>query len=826
MLRYVFRTLLKSPVFTAVAVLSLALGIGANTAIFSLLDQILLRSLPVRDPAQLVMIKPVGGGMGNVFRRDSLSYPMYADFRDRTQGFQGVLCSFQTPVSISFRGQTERIEAELVSGNYFDVLGVGAILGRAFTPDDDRQPGAHPLVMLSYGYWKSRFAGNPAIVGQTIHVNSYAMTVLGVSPEGFSGAHTGRSPQIRVPVMMQSQMVPDQDPLFSDRRSSWLRVFARLKSGVTREQAQAPLRVLYKQIVAMEVKDAFFARVPPYGRQKFLESTVNLEPAAKGYSDLRRRFSKPLTVLMATVGFVLLIACANVANLLIARAAARQKEIAVRLALGARRRHILRQLVAESLVLSFAGGALGLAFASWTSGLLLRFLPESEAPLTIAAGLDARVLAFAFGLSLLTGILFGLAPALESTHPNVAGVLKSQATAAAGGGQAGFRRALVVAQVALSILLLIGAGLFVRSLRNLRDLDPGFRTDHVISFSVDPSLSGYGAERSRAFYRQLIENLRGTPGVRAVGLASNPVLRDATWMSTITVEGYQYKPGEDMNPAINSVSPGWIDAMGIKLLAGRDFNPRDAGDKRTVVLVNETFARYYFGGHSPVGRHIGRGGPMAKPDIEIVGVVQDAKYDNLRQPVPREVFLCSGQDKFPTEMTAYVRTALDPALMFTALRREVRKIDGNLPLFQMKSLQVTLEESLKTERVVAALSAAFGVLATLLAIIGLYGVMAYTVARRSREIGIRMALGAGAPGIVRMVMREAGRMIGIGLAIGLPVAVALAQLVQSQLYGMRGFDPATLAGASLTLSAIALLAAYVPARRAARVDPVEVLRYE
>ncbi len=826
-IRYGLRTLAKAPLFTAIAVLSLALGIGANTAIFSLLDQVLLRLLPVKNPEQLVLFRSRGFHHGSNRGDNALSYPIYRDFRDRNQVFSGVMCRRSAALSLSFGGQTERISGELVSGNYFDVLGVKAAIGRTITPDDDRTPGGHPVVVLSHSFWKTRFAGDQSILGKTIHLNSLAMTVIGVSQEGFSGVDISDSTQVRVPIAMKKAMTPGWDDL-ENRRSRWVQAFGRLKPGVTLETAKASLQPLYRGIIETEVREAAFNNATPYTREQFLRSTIDLLPGSQGRPQARERMTAPLLVLMSVVALVLLISCANVANLLLARATARQKEFAVRLAIGAGRGRLVGQLLVESTLLSLLGGAAGLALAIWLDRALIGFLPNGGASVNLSATPDFRVLGFSLAVSIATGVLFGLAPALQSTRLDLASILKDQASGVLGGGpQARLKKALVVAQVALSLLLLVGAGLFLGSLRNLRNVDPGFKTENLISFTVDPRLNGYAVPQVRQTYQQLSERLNRIPGVKSAAFASVRLLDGDEWDSTITVEGYASKPGEDMNPHFNSVTAAYFATMGIPLVAGRDFSTRDAPDSPRVAIVNEKLARHYFGNRGPVGLHIGQGGGLGtKLDIEIVGVVKDTKYEGVREEIPRQVFVCSFQSLNPGEMTVYVRTALESTRMFNAVRAEVKSIDPNLPIFEMRTLDDQLDQSLLTERLVAALSTVFGFLATLLAVIGLYGVMTYTVTRRSREIGIRMALGAEAPNVVWLVMREVVKLVGAGIAIGLPAAWGLARLVRAQLYGVEPTDPVTIAAAAILLAAVAALAGYIPARRATRLDPVRVLRYE
>lgn len=617
-LRYSIRTLTKSPIFVSVAVLSLGLGIGANTAIFTLIDQLILRLLPVKHPQELVLLTARGSHYGSNRGYNALSYPMFEDFRDKSGVFQATMCYFGVPLSMSFAGRTERVTGELVSGEYFPVLGVGAAIGRTFTPDDNRVKGGHPLAVLSYEFWKTRFGGDPSIVGKAINVNNHSLTVIGVSQQGFYGVEPGFSPQIRIPIMMEPQMLTGLDDI-TNRRQRWVHIIGRMKPGMTLVSTKAAIQPFFHSILEMEVRDQAFHNATDYTRQQFLKMWINVLPASSGRSDIRQPLSKPLWVLMALVGLVLLIACANVANLLIARATSRQKEIAVRLALGAGRARIVRQLFVESIVLSLAGGLLGVLLSGWTVRLLLQFTPRMDVPLSISSTPDMRILAFNFAIAMLTGIIFGLAPALQATRPDLAPTLKEQAGGVVGGGQVRLRKMLVASQVALSLLLLIGAGLFIRSLQNLKGVDPGFRTENLLQLSVNPVLNGYSKTKARMFYRQLYENMNATPGVKASSLATVQVLSGDEWDSTITVQGYASKPGEDMNPWMNYIVPGYFSTLGIPLLTGRDFTVKDDSNMPKVAIVNEKFAKHYFGDQNPIGRHFGFGGdPGTKTDIEIV----------------------------------------------------------------------------------------------------------------------------------------------------------------------------------------------------------------
>ena len=826
-LRYALRTLWKAPLFTAIAVLSLALGIGANTAIFTLVNQLILQPLPVDHPEQLVLLSAVGRHYGSNTGRNSLSYPMYQDFRDKNQVFSGMFCRYGDTLAVTFEGKTELVAGEEVSGNYFRVLGVGAALGRVFTASDDLYQGAHPLAVLSYGYWKTRFAGDRNVLGKKIVVNGYPLTIIGVSQAGFNGTEVGTAPQIRVPITMHDDLPRTDYAELNNRRRRFVQVFGRMKPGETIEQAKAGLQPLFHQMLEMEVKQKEFAKASDFRKKDFLRMSMVVLPGSKGRSELRREFSKPLWALTAIVGLVLLIACSNLANLLIARASARQKEIAVRLAMGAGRGRLIRQLLVESMVLALMGGAAGLSLAVMVDRALIAFLPSRVFTLTLSATPDLTVLGFTVLVSLVTGLLFGLVPALQATRPQLASTLKDQAGSVVHGPSVVLRKSLVVAQVALSLLLLIGAGLFLQSLRNLHELRPGFDTNHLLTFQVEPTLSGYNKPWTRDYYRRLKERLEALPGVSSATLAVVALLVDNEWDNTVTIEGYVPKPGELPDPHMQYCSAGYFETMKIPILLGRPFLPKDDENAPRVAVINQKLAKRYFGTGNPVGRHIGMGGdPGTKTDIEIVGVAGDTKYENLREPVPEELYIPFRQAGFVTSMSAYVRTHSEPVNVFGSVRQAVREVDANVPMYDLHTVDQQVQISLLTERLLATLSTAFGLLATLLAALGLYGVMAYMVARRTREIGIRMALGAGGGSVVWLVMREVMVLAAIGLTIGLPAAWMLTQLVEAQLFGVRATDPLTMILAAIGIGGVAALAGYLPARRATGIDPMRALRWE
>jgi predicted permease len=825
-LRYALRSLAKSPGFTAVAILSLALGIGANTAVFSMLDGVLLHLLPVRNATELVQFREIGQHYGNNNGMNALSYPKYQDFRDQNQVFSGMFCRYGVPVSVSFEGRNERSMGELVSGTYFPVLGVHPALGRLFTPEEDRTPDGAPLAVLGFDYWKTRFAGDPSVIGRQILVNDHQLTIIGVAEAGFEGVERLFTTRIFIPVVMADQITSKIKPL-DDRRSRWVQIFGRLKPGVSLQTAKASLQPIFHRALEMEVQQKEFAHASNYTRQQYLRMTLDVMPGGAGQNEAKQFLEAPLWALMAMVGLVLLIACANVANLMIARATARQKEIAIRLSMGASRLRLVRQLLVEGVLLSLIGGLLGLALLPWTLQLLFRIMPHMDPPLRFQTDINLSALTFVLVVSLFTAILFGLAPAMRATRPDLATTLKEQAGAVAGGGHAGWRKMLAAAQVSLSLLLLIGAGLFVRSLQNLKDLDPGFDVTNLLSFSVDPTLGGYKPERAKQFYKELTQNLKALPGARSAALCVVAPLSYDDWESSVAVEGYTAKPGEDMAPHVNYVSPGFFEAFKIPLYGGRDFTEKDAIGALKVVVVNEKFARQYFGNQSPVGRHIGLGGdPGTKTDIEIIGVVRDTKYETMIQEIPRQIFFPYLQSEFAAGMTAFVRTDMGSAQMFPVLRTAVRRINPNLPVYGMKTEESQRDDSMAVQRLAATLSGAFGVLATVLAAIGLYGVMAFVVVRRTREIGIRMALGAAAGNVIWLVMREVLLLVGAGVLVGLPAALAVTRLLGSQLFGVQPNDAVTITAATVGIVAIAALSGYLPARRATRVDPLIAIRCE
>jgi predicted permease len=831
-LRYAIRTLARARGFAVVVILTLGLGIGANTAIFSMMDQVLLRRLPVAEPAALVQLDGPGPWSGRTLDARTFSYPMYRDLRDRNTVFSGLVAQFSTAATLTFRDRSERVGAELISGNTFDVLGVSPVLGRALTADDDRVPGGHPVMMLGYGYWQRRFAGDPNVVGQAVVINSTPMMVVGVAPPAFAGVMSAVAADILVPLTMKRELIPTLDDLL-DRRSRYVKIVGRLKPGMSATAAKAELDVLYRQINEIELREVFVGASESF-QSRFREKTLTLYPAARGLSDARETFSTPLVMLMAMVGLVLFIACANVANLLLARATTRQKEMAVRLAIGASRGRLVRQTLTEGLVLAMAGGLVGILLSIWLGDLLLSMLPSDSLSASISTAPDLRVGVFTLVVALITAVGFGLVPAWQSARVELNQTMR-EAGAAAGGGHhhARLRKGLVVAQVALSMLLVAGGGLFARSLYNLQHLNRGFDSSGLVSFSIEPALSGYDQARIRQYADRVLADVRALPGVTSASLAEVAALTNNNSRRTIEVLGYEAKEREDMNAWANKVAPDYFRTMKLPLVAGREFTERDVAGAPLVAIVNEAFVRRFFGTESPIGRRFGWSAIDNPAAIEIVGVVKDAFYSSVRQgargpeETPMFAYAPFAQGERLSQMTVYVRANPDAmARLPEQLRRVAQQADPSLPVFNMQAVDETVEQSLFSERMLALLSAAFGLVATLLAAIGLYGVMAYTVSRRTREIGIRIALGAERRTVLWLVLREVAFITLSGIALAIPVTLALSGLVRSQLFGVSAADPWTLALASGVLSIVALTAGWLPARRAARVQPILALRTE
>ncbi|MGA2181889.1 MAG: ABC transporter permease [Bryobacteraceae bacterium] len=827
--RFALRSLRKNPVIALVALLSLAIGIGANSAIFTLMDQVLLRALPVAHPEQLVSFEspgPLAGFVNTNYGPDvSFSYPDYRRLRDEGTVLDGVIARFPFTLSVSQGGQTEQAAGELVSGNYFRVLGVQPALGRSLTAEDDRAPGAHPVAMLSYGYWMRRFGGSTAVLNQTVTCNGQPMTIVGVAARGFRSVAMGEAPDVFAPMAMKKAMTPTWDEL-ANSHAYWLNIFGRLKPGVPRERAETAMNVTWHALL----QDGL-ASLPisaPRFRAEYLAKRLKLAPSPTGISGVRELATRPLQVLLVMTGLVLLIACANVASLLLARAAAREREIAIRLSLGATRWHIVRQTLAESVLLSFAGGALGVAVASGTGRLILHFLPAMFLQ-GLGVAPDARMLGFTFAVAIVTGLLFGLAPALRASRPDLAPALKAEASTVSGGGHVRLRKALVSVQMAVSVVLLAGAALFAQSMYNLHQLNPGFRVEHVLTFSVDPSLLGYSSERARDFGDRLQREIGALPGTIDVSMARMPLVAGAQAMSGMVMEGYHPSEGENMTVSFNAVGTRYFATMGIPLLAGREFAESDRSGSPPVAVINETAAKRYFGDRNPIGLHLGRGqrgGQETRPDTEIVGVAKNAKYDRLREKPKPFVYFATDQEGDSAFLAYYVRTAADPLALAGPVRRVVQRLDANLPVTDLLTMREQVDQSVFLSRLIAMLSCAFAATATLLACVGLYGVVAWSVTRRTREIGIRIALGALSADVIRMVMRDVVVLGAIGVAVALPAWFAVSRLVQSQLFGVSARDPLAIAVSIVALALAALLAGLIPALRAARVDPMLAIRYE
>jgi len=693
-LRYALRMLAKSPGFTVVAILTLALGIGANAAIFSLTDQVLLRRLPVQKPQELVVLHSPGPQPGRNWsdgdRGAAWSYPMYKDLRDGNQVFSGLLARFLTQASVSGQGQTELANAELVTGNYFEVLGVRPALGRVFSSQDETAPGANPAAVLSYGYWQRRFGRDPGILNKPLVVNGISMTVVGVVRPGFFGVQVGQTPDIFVPITMKAQMTPNWDGL-AERQNHWLAILGRLKPGISREKAEAGLQPVYSAILQSE---SSVLKSSPQTKKAFLEKKVLLDPGSRGRPILQHDAGQPLLILLSMVGLVLLIACANLASLLVARGEARQREIAVRMAMGAGRWRLIRQLLTESLLISLAGGAAGLIVGSWTLGALVSSMPDNIGASGLQGKFDYRVLAFALGLSVLTGILFGFLPALRSTRADLQATLREQGANVFGGkSNVRLRKVLLVSQVALTVVLLASAGFFLRSLMNLKDQDLGVRTDHVIQLSVSPELNRYTPAQTVAVVDRLREDIAALPGVRSVSASAMALLANSDSYANITPEGFPMSEDTNTDVQQNWVGPNFFSTLGIPLLAGREFDNRDASASPKVAIVSEKMAQMYFHGQNPVGRHFGFGsGNRVQLNIEIVGLVKDSKNTDLRQEIRPLVYIPYAQDTHQGNATFYVRTNIEPTAMASTLRKTVQSVDANLPVFDLKTLDQELDE--------------------------------------------------------------------------------------------------------------------------------------
>ena len=813
-LRYAFRALRSSPAFASVAILSLALGIGANTAIFSLIDSVILKTLPVSHPEQLLQVTM---GTNPIFTN-----PVWEQVRDRQDVFAGIFASGGARFNLSSGGEARYAMSKYVSGQFFETLGLHPVLGRTLTPADDRR-GCPGTAVLSYGFWQKEYAGRADVVGKNISLDNHPFEILGALEPGFTGIDVGSSIDVYVPLCVE-KIISGETSMLDHRSAWWLQVLGRPKPGVSASQATARLKTLAPEIFAETVPPTW----KPNTQADYRKRSFDTQLVANGLSNVRRQYQQALLVLMVVTGLVLLIACANVANLLLARSAARQREIAIRMALGSGRGRLIRQLLTESLVLSLSGATLGILFAQWGTRLLVGFLSVRGTQVYLNLNIDSRVLAFTASVAVLTGLMFGLAPAWRGTRVNPQSAMKANARGVIEGSRFGLGKALVVLQVALSLVLVVGAGLMLTTFFKLETLDSGFEREHILLSSVDLRNGHYPAERRGAVYREMLDHLRALPGVRLVSASAMTPISGGVWDQYVQIDGYVPKGREDTDVNFNRVSEGFFETLGTPLIAGRDFNSNDTLESPIVALVNQTMTRRFFAGENPVGKRfrMENGNKLGDP-IEIVGVVKDAKYGSLREDAPPTAYLALSQTAKPdTSLTFEVRAAAGtPTAQISAVKSAIAEVNRDVSL-QFKSLAVQVDESLARERLLATLSGFFGALALLLAMIGLYGVMSYNVARRRNEIGIRMALGAGQSRVLRMVLREVAILIGIGLAIGLGAAIATTRFVESFLYGLKPNDPWTLSLAAAVLALVAALAGFLPARRASHLDPMTALREE
>jgi predicted permease len=825
-----FRTLFKSPFITLVAILSLALGIGANSAIFSLFDQMLLRPLPVPNPEELVNFqtpgpKPGSQSCGQAGECDEIfSYPMFRDLERAQTSFTGLAAHRNFGASLGYQGTSLSGEGLLVSGGYFPVLGLNPALGRLLTPEDDKTVAGHFVVVLSYDYWRNRFELNPNVLNETLIVNGQAMTVVGVAPRGFNGTTLGQNPDVFVPLTMRGLVNPGFNG-FENRRQYWAYVFGRLKPGISREQATVAINGPYRAILN-DVEAPLQKGMSEQTMARFKTKEITTEAGHRGQSSFDNEARTPLTILLVVTGTVLLIACANIANLLLVRGAGRAAEMAVRLSIGANRRQLITQLLAESIMLAAFGAIAGLFVAKWTLDLIASIMPADDGPL-ISFALSPTMVMFAATAAIATGLAFGLFPALHSTRPDLAATLKNQA-GQPGGAKAArrFRTTLATVQIAMSMALLVPAGLFAKSLFNVSRVDLGLKTDHMVLFGIAPELNGYNTERTRQLFERMEDELAAIPGVTSVAATIVPVLAGDNWGNSLVVEGFEAGPDTNTSASFNGVGPGYFKTMSIPLMAGREFTRADVFGAPKVAVVNQAFAQKFNLGENPIGKRFGLGGPNAKPEIEIVGLVQDAKYSDVKRAIPPQYFLPYKQEERLGFGYFYVRTSTPPEQMLGTIPAVMRKLDASLPLGDIKTMDQQIRENVTQDRIISTLSLAFAVLATVLAAIGLYGVLAYTVAQRTREFGLRMALGADGGTVRAMVMRQVAKMAIIGGVIGMIVAVAVGRLAQSILFELQGHDPMVLTTSTFALAIVALGAGFIPALRASKIDPMNALRYE
>jgi predicted permease len=829
-LRLAVRTLSKTPFVTAIAVLSLALGIGANTAIFSLFDLMLLRPLPVPEPGALVNLVAPGPKPGSNSCNQAgdcqsvFSYPMFRDLERVQTVFTGIAAHNLTGVNLAARGQTLGADGMLVSGSYFPTLGLQPAAGRLLGPDDDRTPGAHPVVVLSHAYWTSHFAESPAVVGESLTVNGTAMTVIGVAPRGFEGTTLGTRPHVFVPISMRETLLPGWKGL-DNRRSYWAYLFARLKPGVTMAQAQAALDPPYRAIIT-DVEAPLQTGLSDQTMERFKTKPLTLEPGERGQSDVRSEARAPLLLLLGVTALVLVTACANIANLLLARAANRSVEMAVRLSIGASRRQVLGQLLVESCTLALAGGLAGLVVSKWTLSGIAALLPP-RAVAVIPAETDGTVLLYALGLSLATGVVFGLYPALHSTRPDLVGVLKGHSGQPSGARSASrFRTVLATSQIALSMALLVAAGLFTKSLYNVSRVELGLATDRLVSFAVAPSLNGYTPQQALAFFERVEDAVAALPGATVVSASTVQLIAGNNWNNSVAVQGFEAGPDTNTTASFSLIGPDFFQTLGIPVMAGREFTRGDGATAPKVAIVNQAFARKFNLGDRVIGTRISTDRNAATLDIEIVGLVQDAKYSEVKDAVPPQFFRPYSQGENVGAINFYVKAAGDAAALLGPAQAAVRALDPNLPVENAKTMAQQVRENVFLDRMISTLSAGFAVLATVLAAIGLYGVLAYTVTQRTREFGLRMALGADGASVRGMVLGHVARMTAVGGLIGLLAAVGIGRLAQSLLYELQGYDPLVLTVSAGLLALVAAVAGLLPALRASRIEPMVALRQD
>jgi predicted permease len=830
-LKFAFRTLFKTPFVTIIAIVSLALGIGANAAIFSCFNQMLLESLRVPSPAQLVNLSAPGPKPGSTSCNQAgdcdavFSYAMFRDLQKAQTSFTGIAAHRLFGANLAYQGETMNGEGLLVSGNYFQVLQVQPPLGRLFDSNDDRLVGEAQVVVLSHAYWAKRFGADPSVLNKGMIVNGQTLTIVGVAPRGFDGTTLGSMPQVFVPITLRGTMEPGFRR-WDNRTVYWAYLFARLRPGVSIETATSALNAQYHAIVN-DVEAPLQKDMSDKTLAEFRAKPILVAPGGLGQSDVRGESRTALNLLLGVTGFVLLIACANIANLLLARSAARASEMAVRLSLGAGRGRLIGQLLTESLLLAVFGGIAGIVVAHWTLGLIMSLLPAQIAQ-TMAFTISAPAMIFAGLLTIGTGLLFGLFPALHSTRPDLVSTLKNQAGQPSGArGAARFRLALATTQIALSMMLLAASGFFVKSLLNVSRVDLGLKVDNVITFGLSPELSGYTPERTRVLFGRLEEELRATPGVTAVTVALVPLLSGSNWGNSVAVQGFQAGPDTNTGSRYNEVGPGYFSAMGIPLKSGREFTDADTLKAPQVAIVNEEFVKKFNLGRDAVGKMMGsNNGYRSKLDTMIIGVARNAKYSAVKRDIPPLFFRPYRQDAELGSAAFYVRTAADPLQSASAVTAAVKRLDPNLPVESLKTLTQQVRDNTFLDRMMTTLSSLFAGLATLLAGVGLYGVLAYTVSQRTREIGLRMALGAAPARVRSMVLRQVAWMTVIGAVVGLAGAVAIGRQAGSLLYEMKGSDPWVLAISAVALSTVAILAGFIPAHRASQVDPMIALRYE